>query len=384
MSKKHALLSASSAHRWLVCTPSARMEAQMEDTTSEYAAEGTLAHDIAELKVRQKYVKPQSKTTFNKKMKALKAKERYQPEMDSYTENYLDYVSETIYSFETAPHVAVEQRVDFSSIVPEGFGTCDCIVIGGDRLEIIDLKYGKGVQVDATDNPQLRLYALGAMEAYEMLYPITNVTMHIVQPRRGHISTETLTAADLKAWAQDIQPAVQAAYDGTGDYKPEEKACKFCRIRETCRARAEYYQQLAEQDFVLPPLLTAEEVGEVLKTAAGLQDWINDLKEWALEQSLAGTEVPGWKAVAGTARRTFKDREKAFKILIDSGIKEELLYERKPLSLASAEKLIGKKEFAELLADQIVIPLGKPTLVPENDKREKLAVQSAKEDFKEE
>lgn len=385
--RKHALLSASSASRWLICTPSARLEEQFPDTESDYAKEGSLAHEICELKVRQNFVKKQSASTYKKKLKALQEKELYQKEMDSYTDKYLDYVSEIVHSFNSPPYLAVEKRLDYSHVVPEGFGTGDCILIGGDTMHVIDFKYGKGVAVKAEGNPQMKLYAVGALKEYGILYSIEKIMLHIVQPRIDHNNSGLIYKEELESWLNAVvKPGAQQAWNGEGKFKPGEETCRFCKARATCRARSEMNLELAKEEFKKPPLISAEEVGVILKQAKDLEKWATDLEGWALAEVLKGGTVPGWKAVEGTSRRKFADQDKAFQILSCSGIvEEEMLYVRKPHTLAEIEKLLGKKEFRELLADQVVEPPGKPTLAPEEDKREAITLKtSAEEDFKEE
>lgn len=383
--RKHALLSASSAHRWLACAPSARLEEQFPDSESDHAKEGTLAHEICELKVSQKFIKKQSAATFKKKLKKLQENGFYQKEMDGYTEEYLDYISSIVHSFDQTPYVAVEKQVDYSHVAPEGFGTCDCIIIGGGTMHIVDFKYGKGVHVSAGGNPQLKLYAAGALKTYGMLYPIKRAVMHIVQPRIDNNSRVELLTEDLELWIKQIRPRAEQAYRGEGEFRPSEETCRFCRARNTCRARADKNLELAKEEFKMPPLLSNDEVGEILKRARDIKQWVIDLEEWTLKELLKGGTVEGWKAVEGRSTRTFADQEKAFEILIGSGVDEALLYERKALTLTGVEKLIGKKEFSELLADQVIKPQGKPTLAPQEDKREAITLRtSAEEDFKEE
>ncbi len=383
--RKHALLSASSAHRWLACAPSARLEEQFPDLGSVHAKEGTLAHEICELKVSQKYIKPQPAATFKRKLKKLQENELYQKEMDGHTEEYLDYISAIMHSFGQTPYIAVEKQVDYSHAAPEGFGTCDCIIIGGDTMHIVDFKYGKGIRISAGGNPQLKLYAAGALKAYGMLYPIERIVMHIVQPRIDNNSQTELTVECLERWIKQIKPWAEQAYRGEGDFKPEDETCRFCRAGNACRARADKNLGLAEKEFKMPPFLSSDEVGEVLKKARDIKQWVDGLEEWALKEILRGGTVPGWKAVEGRSTRGFADQEKAFAILKGAGIDEALLYERKALSLASIEKLIGKKEFNELLSDQVVKPQGKPALALQEDKREAITLRTAAaEDFKEE
>lgn len=383
--RTHAVLSASSAHRWLACPPSARLEETFPDTESPYAAEGTLAHAICELKLKQKFIKQQAAATYKKKLKKLQADELYQSEMEMYTEEYIDYISEIVYEFDSTPYVAAEVRVDFSHVVPEGFGTCDCIIIHGDQMHIVDFKYGKNVHVSVGGNPQLKLYALGALKAYGMLYPIERITLHIVQPRVDNNNSVDITAEELNQWASVIKPWVEQAYKGEGEFNPGEETCRFCRAKATCRARAEKNLELAKDDFKLPPLLTNDEAGEALKKARDIKQWVTDLEAWALKEILAGGSVAGWKAVEGRSNRTFANQDKAFEIIKASGVDENMLYERKPITLTAVEKLLGKKEFTELLADQVIKPPGKPTLAPETDKRKAITLKpTAEEDFKEE
>lgn len=388
--RAHALLSASSAKMWLTCTPSARINAEIPDESSEAAEEGTLAHAIAELKMKQAFVKPQSKATFRKKLKALQEHPLYQKEMDGYTDDYVEYITGLIHSFDSPPYVAVEKRLDFSHVVPEGFGTGDCILIGGDTLHVIDFKYGKGVPVKAEGNPQMKLYAAGALREYGILYPITKIRMHIVQPRIDHDNEGLIYRNELESWLDVVvKPKAKLAWDGEGEFCPDPDpngGCRWCKIRATCRARAEQNLELAKEEFKLPPELSTEEVGSILKQAQDLKAWAADLESWALKELLQGRCVPGWKAVEGRSNREFADQEKAFQILARSGIiEEEMLYVRKPHSLTEIEKLIGKKEFRELLADQVVKPPGKPKLAPESDKREAITLRTTvEEDFKEE
>lgn len=387
--RKHALLSASSAKMWITCPPSARINDKLPDTSSESAQEGSLAHAICELKLKQLYIKPQSKATFRKKLKALQEDPLYQKEMDGYTDEYVDYVTALIHSFDAEPYVAVEKQVCYDHVAKEGFGTADCILIGGDTMHIIDFKYGKGVPVKAQANPQLKLYAAGALREYEMLYPIKEIRMHIVQPRIDHNNEGLIYRDELEIWLNAVvKPMAELAYKGEGEFNPDPDpngACRWCKIKATCRARAEKNLELAKEEFKLPPELSAEEAGAILKKATDLKAWADDLEDWALKEILKGGTVPGWKAVEGRSNRKFADQEKAFQILSCSGlIEEEMLYERKPHSLSEIEKMLGKKEFRELLADQVVKPPGKPKLALEEDEREAITLTtSPEEDFKE-
>jgi hypothetical protein len=380
--RQHALLNASGAHKWLNCTPSARTEETLPESQSVYANEGRLAHEIGELKLRKTFVEPMGPQKFRNVLKKLQQDPLYQDEMLTHTDTYLEYVSKIVHSYPAPPYVAIEQRLDYSAFVPEGFGTGDCIIIGGSTLHVIDLKYGKGVPVSAEYNPQMMLYGLGAYVKYLMLYPINLVKLTIVQPRLDNISEWEVSINDLIQWGEQyVRPRAQRAYNGQGEFNPGEW-CRFCRARATCRARADTHTALEDFGFKKPPLLTNAEIGEILVRAQELAKWAKDLEEYALSECLAGNEIPGWKAVEGRSVRQFTDTEEAFKTLIKAGYDEAVLYERKPLTLAAIEKLLGKKDFTKLLADYVVSPPGKPTLAPESDKREAITNRtSAAEDF---
>lgn len=384
---KHAILSASAAYRWLACTPSARLEETLPERKSEYADEGNLAHDIGELKLKKAFIEQMPLRTFNARLKKLQQHELYQDEMLIHTDTYLDYVSGIVHSFNSPPYIAVEKKLDFNAYVTDGFGTGDCIIISGKALYVIDFKYGKGVPVSAVDNPQMKLYGLGAWLAYNILYAIDTVKMAIVQPRLDSISEWEMSLSDLLAWGEAIKPIAQAAYEGRGEFVPGEH-CRFCRAKALCQARADFNLDLEKYNKMKPPILSNTDVGEILRRAQDLAAWAKDLEEYALGECLEGREIPGWKAVEGRSVRQFTDQDAAFKVLVDGGTDEAILYERKPITLATVEKLLGKKEFQKTLGGFVVTPPGKPTLVPESDKREPITReaikrQSAEDDFKE-
>ena len=384
----HALLGASSAHRWLHCTKSARLEEQFPDTTSDAAKEGTLAHTLAEAKVRSYYYPADlSKRKLSGLVKKMKADPLWQDEMDGYTDEYLDYIKEAALAFNQAPYVMLEKKVDYSTYAPEGFGTADCILIGGGTLHIIDFKYGKSPKgmVSAVDNPQLSLYALGAYVALRILYPIKDIKMSIVQPRLDNISEWGRSLDDLLDWAGYVKERAALAWDGKGEFAPGEDTCYYCRIRAQCRAWSDYNVKQAFDIGELPPLITPAEAGERLTALEGLVQYQKDLQAWALSECLAGNTVPGWKAVEGRSVREWTDMEAAFKTLKENDIDEAMLYEKKPLTLAQVEKVVGKKEFAEIAGGYVMKPPGKPTLVKETDKREAITnKETAAEVFKEE
>ena len=376
----HAVLSASAAHRWLVCTAAPRFEEQFPESTSEYAEEGRLAHAICEIKVLKYFTMQLTPKTFTTRHNKFKKDPMYNPEMDKTSDLYLEHLKELAMKFDKAPFVAVEVRVDFSDYVPDGFGTCDCAMIGGDTLAITDYKHGKGVPVSAENNPQMKLYALGALKKYEAIYgsTIKRVVMTIDQPRLSDTpSTTEITVDELKAWGESIKPTAEKAFRGLGEFVPGEH-CRFCRGKAQCKVRASVNTALEEFKDYVPEakaqpgdnILTDAEIGDLLIRGAELVSWYKDLEEYALDATLNGKEIPGWKAVAGRANRTFTDQDAAIKAIIAAGYDEALLYERKPLTLSALESLIGKKDFAEKFGQFITKPLGKPTLVPMSDKRE--------------
>lgn len=375
----HALLGPSSASRWMSCPPSVKLCEQFEEVESEYAKEGSLAHEIAELKVRKLIDPGLTSRKFTAAMKKLKEKELYQEEMQGYTDEYVEFIQEQMYSYPTTPHIAVEQKVDFSEYVPDGFGTADCILIANDTLHIIDFKYGKGVPVSVENNKQLLLYALGAYLAYEMIFPIAHIKMSIVQPRLANIDTWECSLDYLLEFAKIAQEKATMALKGEGDFNCGEH-CKFCKAKAICKERANVNLELAKYEFKEADQLTLEEIGEILEKAKDLAKWAEDLKEYALSESLKGNEVPGWKAVNGRGSRSFTNTDDAIKVLVDNGIAEELLFERKYLTLAQMEKTVGKKEFNSLVGDLIVMNVGKPTLVEASDKREAIANKIKAED----
>ena len=370
----HALLGPSGAHRWLNCTPSARTEEGLPERTSEAAEKGRLAHSVCELLCRKKFtlLKP---SAYTKTLKALKADPLWEDEMLSTAKTYVEHLLERYMEFTSPPHVAPEVRVDVSDYVPEAFGTCDCVMVGGDELHITDYKNGTGVPVFAEGNPQMRLYALGALKHFSPIYgdTIKRVRCYIDQPRLNSYSSESITVDALLAWGEEVvKPKAQAAFAGLGEHAPGEW-CKFCRAKAQCRARADAHTALEDFKDVVPnggnPLLSNAEIGDILTRGKSLVDWYNAVQEYALAAALRGEDIDGWKAVAGRSVRAWTDQDAAFSHLEASGTDNALLYERKPLTLAGVEKLLGKAEFAKVAGEFVTTPLGKPTLAPASDKR---------------
>lgn len=381
--RTHALLSASGAHRWMHCTPSALLEAQFPDTASEAASEGTLAHEIAEVKLRH-YIDTINfgKRKLNAALSKLRKKPLYQPEMETYTDDYIDFIRHAGCAYEFMPFVQIEQKLDLTEYVPEGFGTADCLMIGGNVLHIIDFKYGKGVPVSAENNEQLQLYALGTVKAYEMLYKIDAVTMSIVQPRIDNTNSWTASTGNLKKFGETVKERAALAIKGEGVYLPGDW-CRFCRARHQCRARADKNIELAFDVGKKPPLITNVEVGEYLRKGEDVAKWLSELQDYALAECLAGRDVAGYKAVEGRGSRAWTDMDAAFEAIIEDGTDEAMLYERKPLTLAQVEKLMGKGHFSDVAGEFVVKNPGKPTLVPSTDKRQAITNKvSANEAFK--
>lgn len=376
MPTQHALLSASGAHRWLHCTGSPLLEKDFPDSTSVYAQEGTLAHYLCELKLMA-YTGEITKRKLTSMKNKLMKSELWQPEMESTSETYLDYIKDITMSYTVKPVILTEKRVDFSRYVPEGFGTADCLILAGDTLHVVDYKHGKGVVVDADHNPQMMLYALGAMNELSLLYRFKSVHMVIVQPRVNNISEFTMTADELVEWGESVvKPKAEAAISGNGTFEAGDW-CRFCRAKQQCKTRCEsndsLYPELSAQHD--PRLITLAELGEYLKRGKDMAAWLEDMKEYALSESLAGADVPGWKAVEGRGSRAFTDTDEAVDTLIKNGIDESVLYERRVLTLAQMEKAVGKKAFGELVGDLVVKNPGKPTLVEESDKRPRITNQ---------
>lgn len=378
--KAHAILSASSSHKWLVCTPSARLEEKFPSKTSEYMEEGTLAHEIAEIKVRN-YFTVMSKATYTRRVNKLKKNEHFNTEMLVHTEKYLEYIKEQALRTKATPFIAIEQKVDFSKYVPEGFGTADCILISGNTLQIIDFKYGKGVKVDAENNPQMMLYALGALSQFGIFYDIKCIKMSIVQPRIENVSEFEISKEELLDWGENtVKPQAQKAFAGIGNFVQGDH-CQFCKAKGACEFRAKENIKIVEEIKKVSGVLTNTQISEMLTKTEGVEQWIKDLKANALEKILKGEDIPNWKAVEGKSNRKIVDIDKAFEILEANGFDQAILYERKPITLTQLEKVVGKKKLTETIGDYIEKPKGAPTLAKASDKRKSFRI-SAAEEFK--
>lgn len=374
MSGKHALLSASASHRWLSCPPSARLCEDYEETVSEYAQQGTDAHSLCEYKLK--------KALGMKARNPKKSLQFYDEEMESCAESYASYVMEQyLRSKENCSDtiVLIEQRLDFSKFVPEGFGTGDCVIVADNTLTIIDYKYGQGVLVEAEKNPQMMCYALGALEVFDGIYDIENITMTIFQPRRENISSYSMTKEEILKWAEEVlKPTAELAFKGEGEFNAGEH-CRFCKAKATCRKRAEYNLELARFDFELPTELEDVEIEIILAKADELVSWVTDIKEYALQQAISGKKWEDWKLVEGRSNRKYINEDVVADIVKNAGYDP---YEHKVIGITAMTKLLGKTKFDELLSGNIEKPQGKPVLVARSDKREEL--NNIIDDFKEE
>lgn len=379
---QHAKLSASGAKKWIACPGSVVLEAQFPDDSSTYAEAGTTAHSLGEAKIKLA-TKAYTKAKYHKAIKDLEITE----EMEEYTDGYRDFVLERFNAAKAQTpdaQLLLEQRLDFSGWVPGGFGTGDCVIVASGYLEVIDLKYGQGVLVSVTDNPQLRLYALGALEAWDYLYGINGITMTIYQPRMDNISTETISLDDLIYWGESVVEAAELADSGTDECHAGSHCddC-FCKARPVCRAYAESCSQLAALDFKRPSLLSEEEVSEVLELSGRLTKWAKMVKDYALEQAKAGVKYPGYRLVDGKSSRSYNlPDEEILALLTEAGYDEDDLIVSALRTVADMEHFLGKTEFNTLLGSAVNKTSGAPTLVPIDDKRPEInSVAAAKEDF---
>lgn len=373
--RAHALLGASKASQWINCPPSARLQEHVPDKRSEYADQGTLAHELSEVKLRRRILPCDSKERLqlDKELKNIQANPLYDTEMEDAVNEYVAIVEERFMAAKARSsdaEVVLEGRLDFTAWVPEGYGTGDVVLIADRVMEIIDLKYGKGVPVSAINNPQIRLYGLGAWSEWGFLYDIDEIHMTIIQPRLDSVSTDIMQVNELIEWAESVvKPAAELAFEGEGAFKAGDH-CRWCKVKGSCRARAEENMKAIEHEFQDPALLSLEEIGSILHVADQLKTWAKDVEEYAFEQAKAGNRIPHWKLVEGRSNRTITDKPAAVDILLVEGYEEADIYKpRDLLGIGDLEKKIGKKELAKLLDGLIVKPQGKPTLVPETDKR---------------
>ena len=373
---QHAILSASASKRWMNCTPSALLEKQFADEESIYAAEGTAAHALAEHKLKR----------FLKKRSKRPVSDYDCDEMEECTDDYVSFAMEQIEKAKQScsdPVVMIEQRLDFSRWVPDGFGTGDLVIVADDTLYIVDLKYGKGIAVSAEWNPQMLLYSLGALELFDSLYDIEKVNITIHQPRLENVSTFEITVHDLMEWAeQELIPKAEMAAKGEGEFVVGDW-CRFCKAKNTCRARAEEYLRLAQMEFKPPELLSEEEIAEVLKVADELAKWAADVYAYAQDEAITHGRVwSGFKLVEGRSNRKYVNEEEVADAAKAAGYED--IYKKSLIGITEMEKLMGKKEFQKILGNLVYKPQGKITLVPDSDKRTPIQTETAEADFKEE
>lgn len=387
MPGEHALLSPSSASRWMACTPSARVEEKLPDNSGEAAQEGSLAHTLGELMLRR-YIGEISTRKYNSEVKKIQADGFYSPDMLQHCEDYTAFVVEL---FEQAKKrssdaiMAIEVKLDLTAFIPEGFGTGDDVIIADGILDITDLKYGQGVPVSCVQNKQMMTYALGALQEYDYLYDIHTVRMNIFQPRLNNISSYEMLVKDLKAWGEnELKVKAKQAFAGEGEFVPGDH-CRFCRAKTRCRALAEKNLEIAKYEFQDPAFLTDEEISDILTRSDLFTNWINSIGAFALTEAVDhGKKWPGYKLVEGKSNRVYSDQDKVAKTLKTAGYEDAIIYERKLLGITAMEKAITKKQFSALLDNLVIKPQGKPVLVPESDKRPELSsTENAMNDFAE-
>ena len=376
---KHAFLAASASERWLHCPPSAKLCAQEDDQGSEYARQGSDAHALCEHLLLKALGRETSDPTEDLTY--------YDAEMQEAAEAYAAFVMEQVAEAKTVCHdplICVEQTVDFSKWVQHGFGTADALIVADDTLYITDMKYGVGCLVtadgeDGTGNSQLKCYALGAIDTFGDLYDINRIRLSIFQPRRDNVDTFELTKADLLQWADDVlAPIAKLAYEGQGEFEAGNH-CQFCRVKATCRKRAEYAMELAKYEFADAPTLDENEIAEILPQIDTLVSWAEDIKSYALNQALSGVRYPGFKLVAGRSNRKYADEAAVARVVSEAGYDP---YDKRLVGITEMTKRLGKKRFEELLNGLLIKPEGKPVLVPATDTRPEL--NNAKNDFMEE
>lgn len=396
-SKKHALLSASTAHRWLTCTPSAVLEREEGlEECSVFAAEGTAAHALADIKLSYAFGQI-TEEEYEQKIEEFMSNQEtgvyYSKELEEYVDGYVSFVKEKSDELGEDTEVAFELRVDFSNIVPEGFGTADVVLVNRVKglMHIIDLKFGQGVPVSAKDNPQLKLYSIGVVREFFYDTNIENILMTIYQPRIDNIDTDSIKAKDLIMWAYDyVKPKAEEAMKGEGKFHASESACRFCKLKGKCKARADMQLAVAQKEFEivdhkanLVQNMSVEQLSTILDIAPMFIEWFKDVQAYALGQLVHGVKIPGYKLVEGRSNRIITDEQKVKEVLISVGLKEdEIMKPREIQGITNLEKIVGKRLFGELCKDYLIKPMGKLTLAPESDRRPEVnTFEIAQNDF---
>ena len=386
--RSHAFLSASGAGRWLNCTPSAKLEDEYgEKKSSVYAQEGTLAHELSELYIKRDTLLAISEQEFDQRLEEIMANELFNEEMLDVVPTYTDYCASQLGAAqEDNPYaiMEIEQKLDLTSFVPESFGTADCIIINDNKMEVIDLKYGKGVPVYAEWNKQLMLYGLGALQKYDTMYDIQEVELTIVQPRIDNISSWRISVEELRRWAEEeLKPKAELAFEGKGELNAGDW-CRFCAVRNQCRKLYEQQLEIAQHEFAEPALLTDDEIADIVRRTPKLIEWANSIAEYAQKKAIEDNKQwPGLKLVEGISRRKWVDEDQASNAIFARcpELSEDEIFNMKLKPITSIEKIIGKKRFEEILSDVVVKPQGKPTLVPLEDKRPAMGYNQAQLDF---
>lgn len=386
--RSHALLSASGAGRWLNCTPSAKLEDEYgEKKFSVYAAEGTLAHELSELYIARDILGSITEHDFDTRLEEIMANDLFSEEMLEVIPVYTDYCAAQLAEAKTTNQLAcmdIEQKLDLTEYVPESFGTADCVIINDDLMEVIDLKYGKGVPVYADWNKQLMLYGLGALRKYDTMYDIAEVRLTIVQPRINNISSWQISAEELRKWAEEeLRPRAELAFEGKGELSAGDW-CRFCAVRNQCRKLYEQQLEVAKHEFTDPELLTDEEIADIVRCTPKLIEWANSIAEYAQTKAITENKTwPGLKLVEGISRRKWLDEDKALNAIFARcpELSEDEIFNMKLKPVTSIEKIVGKKRFEEILSDMIIKPQGKPTLVPLEDERPAMGYGQARMDF---
>lgn len=379
--RQHALLAASTSSRWLVCTPSAVLESKQAESSSDYADEGTLAHTLAELQLKHK-LKRITAPEYARALEDVYQNKHFNESMQDYVDDYVAFVLESLEESGNGAQIFLETKLELDDYVPEGFGHVDVNIVNDGILDVIDLKYGKGVFVDAENNKQMMLYALGALREFELSYSIEEVRMTIYQPRIDNYSSFSMKVTDLLHWAEtELKPKAKLAFEGLGELVPGEH-CRFCKLKTKCKANADYHLELAKYEFAPANELTPAEVSDVLKRADLFINWINAVYDYALDEALKkGTKWPGFKIVSGRSNRVYSSELEVITKLKKEGFKDELIFIKKLAGITEMQKRIGKTTFDKMLTPLLIKPTGSPTLVPEDDKRPEY--KSAKDDFAE-
>ena len=371
--RQHAKLSASGSAKWLVCTPSAHLEDQFLDEDTEFSAEGTFAHEVFAYRMQVQLGQRPADTAV---VEGFHANKYWSQELSDYVQQTVEFAMERVEEARARckdPVILVEQRLDFSRWVPQGFGTGDLVIITDGLVEVLDLKYGKGIPVSAFENSQMRLYGLGGYNELAHLYDITDVRTTVMQPRLDNWGSEDLTVDELLTWADEVVvPAAKLAWEGQGKFVAGDHCSDgFCKARFTCKARMEQSMEIARREFSLlaPELLTTEQVVQVLDKADAAIKWLKDVQDFAFKEAERGVAIPGWKLVEGRSNRKYGSLDAVVLRLQQAGIPDAAIFERTVYGITAMEKNLGKKKFTELLGDLIEKPEGKPTLVRESDKR---------------